>query len=128
VGLALFALRYLIPEDRWSDRAARTSFWSLNLGLAWMVFANLLPIGIIQLQYSVSQGYFEARQLKYLTTPLVHFLEWLRLPGDVVFIMGGVLPLVLLCWRGVRHRRSSEPSAEPMLFTEVAPAKASEGR
>ncbi|HEU5396729.1 MAG TPA: cbb3-type cytochrome c oxidase subunit I, partial [Verrucomicrobiae bacterium] len=32
VGLALFCLRYLIPENRWSDRAARISFWSLNLG------------------------------------------------------------------------------------------------
>jgi nitric oxide reductase large subunit len=34
VGLALFCIRYLIPEKRWSDRAARLSFWSLNVGLA----------------------------------------------------------------------------------------------
>ena len=40
VGLALFCLRYIIPERLWSDRAARVSFWSLNLGLAWMVFAR----------------------------------------------------------------------------------------
>ena len=33
VGLALFCLRYLIPEKLWSDRAAKISFWSLNLGL-----------------------------------------------------------------------------------------------
>ena len=49
VGLALFCIRYLIPENRWSDRAARLSFWSLNVGLAWMVFATLFPLGIIQL-------------------------------------------------------------------------------
>ena len=29
-GLAVFCLRYLVPEKRWSDRAARISFWSLN--------------------------------------------------------------------------------------------------
>lgn len=122
VGLALFALRYLIPQDRWSDRAAGISFWSLNLGLAWMVFANLFPIGIVQLQSSVSQGYFEARQLKYLSSPVVHFLEWLRLPGDVLFIVGGVLPLVLLSWRGVRYRRAAPREAVERLFTEAVPA------
>jgi nitric oxide reductase subunit B len=42
-GLALFCLRYLIPEDRWSERAAKWSFWSLNIGLAWMCFATLFP-------------------------------------------------------------------------------------
>lgn len=45
VGLALFCQRYMIPESRWSDRAAKNSFWSLNLGLAWMVFATLFPLG-----------------------------------------------------------------------------------
>src|SRR5581483_936411 len=29
-ALALFCLRYLIPAERWSDAAARLSFWSLN--------------------------------------------------------------------------------------------------
>ncbi len=45
VGLAIFCLRYMIPQERWSDRAAKISFWSLNLGLAWMVFASLFPAG-----------------------------------------------------------------------------------
>src|SRR6187397_1799589 len=36
MGLALFCLRYLIPTERWSDRLAKISFWSLNIGLAWM--------------------------------------------------------------------------------------------
>jgi nitric oxide reductase subunit B len=41
VGLALFCVRYMIPPEWWSDRAAKISFWSLNIGLAWMVFATL---------------------------------------------------------------------------------------
>jgi nitric oxide reductase subunit B len=121
-GLALFALRYLVPQERWSDGAARLSFWSLNLGLAWMVFATLFPIGVYQLYQSVSHGYFEARQLSFLTGRAVSFVEWLRLPGDMVFIGGGILPLLWLCWRGVRYKvpvtRDPEPSQ--MLFTEVS--------
>jgi len=31
IGLALFCLRYIVPEKYWSDKAARTSFWALNL-------------------------------------------------------------------------------------------------
>lgn len=127
VGLALFALRYLIPEKRWSDKPARLSFWALNLGLAWMVFANLFPLGIIQLGDSVSKGYFEARELKYLAGPMVHFLEWLRFPGDMVLILG-VPPLVLICWRGVRYRRSAIEGSEPMLFTEPVPTAEVERR
>ena len=44
VGFMLFCLRYLVPEARWSDRLAKLSFWSLNLGLAWMAFVTLLPL------------------------------------------------------------------------------------
>jgi nitric oxide reductase subunit B len=33
---------------------ASISLWSLNLGLAWMVFATLFPLGVIQLYHSVS--------------------------------------------------------------------------
>ena len=88
-GLALFCLRYLIPDDRWPERAAKLSFWSLNIGLAWMSFATLFPLGIRQLYESVNVGYFEARSLDYLGTNTNTVIEWLRLPGDALFIGGG---------------------------------------
>lgn len=122
VGLALFCIRYLIPEARWPDRAAKVSFWSLNLGLAWMVFATLFPLGLLQLYESVNHGYFEARTLKFLTNDANAFLEWLRLPGDVLFIAGGVLPLLYLCWLGIRHPAAPAAAEEPetALFAEVS--------
>jgi nitric oxide reductase subunit B len=121
VGLALFCIRYLIPAERWSDRAAKISFWSLNLGLAWMVFATLFPLGLLQLYESVNHGYFEARSLQYVTSDLNALIEWLRLPGDVVFIAGGVLPILYLCWLGVRYTNPITTSEEPetVLFAEV---------
>lgn len=126
-GLALFGLRYLIPAERWSDRAAKWSFWSLNLGLAWMVFATLFPIGVLQLYQSVSAGYFEARQLSWLTSDTVSMIEWLRLPGDMVFIVGGVLPLLWLCWLGVRHRvpKVNHGTPEPLVEGGEAASEAS---
>ena len=124
-GLALFCLRYLIPEERWSERAAKWSFWSLNIGLAWMCFATLFPLGILQLYESVSTGYFEARSLEYITNATNALLEWMRLPGDVVFIVGGVLPLLYLCYLGVRHTvpRVTMEEPEDILFTEISRAR-----
>lgn len=121
VGLALFCLRYIIPEKHWSDKAARLSFWSLNLGLAWMVFATLFPLGILQLYHSISVSYYDARTLNYIGSRANSVLEWMRMPGDVVFILGGTLPILYLAFQGIRHMRRGTVTAEPVeiLFTDV---------
>jgi nitric oxide reductase subunit B len=119
VGLAMFCLRYLIPAERWSDRAAKLSFWSLNLGLAWMCFATLMPLGLLQLYESVNNGYYEARTLEFLTNDTNALIEWIRLPGDVVFIAGGVLPVLYLCWLGIRYTVPRMTFEEEVLFTEL---------
>jgi nitric oxide reductase subunit B len=126
IGLALFCLRYIIPEKYWSDKAARISFWSLNLGLAWMVFATLFPLGILQLYHSISVSYYDARTLNYIGSRANTVLEWLRMPGDIVFILGGTLPILYLSFLGIRRMRTGSTSEEPkeMLFTDVvAPAQ-----
>lgn len=119
VGLALFCLRYLVPAERWSDRAAKFSFWSLNIGLAWMSFGTLFPLGVIQLYHSVSAGYYEARSMKFLNSGINTVIEWIRLPGDLLFIVG-ILPIVYLCWMGVRYRtlRTLSQGEPGVLFTE----------
>ncbi len=122
MGLALFCLRYLIPEQHWPERLAKISFWSANLGLLWMCFATLLPVGILQLYKSVDSGYHAARTLEYVTNPTNSVFEWLRLPGDVVFIVGGALPFLWICYLGVRHslrRRTTLDEPEDMLFTDI---------
>ncbi len=52
------------------------------------------------------------------------FLEWVRFPGDVVFIMGGILPLLYLTWFGIRHTADVTTLEEPeqILFTEITEA------
>ncbi len=123
VGLAMFALRYAIPADKWPEKAAKISFWSLNIGLAWMVFATLLPLGILQLYHSVSSGYYEARTLGYITNPSNTLLEWLRLPGDVIFIVGGIVPFMYIAWVAARNFFNGAPTTDEFtenpLYTEV---------
>ncbi len=103
-AFALFCVRYTIPADKWPDRLAKISFWSLNIGLAWMVFATLLPIGLLQLYKAVDSGYYEARELNYLQSHANSVLEWLRMPGDIVFIVGGIAPLVWIMWLALKYR------------------------
>jgi nitric oxide reductase subunit B len=119
VGLLLFCLRYLMRADAWSDRAAAISFWSLNLGLAWMAFVNLFPVGMVQLYDALENGYWHARSLDFIAQRWVNLLEWLRLPGDVVFIVGGVLPLVWLCVRAIRYPNPERSEAEQPVPTRL---------
>lgn len=125
IALLVFCLRYQLRPEYWSDRLVSFSFWALNLGLAWMVFANLFPIGVLQLGDSVANGYWHARSLEFFNNHTL--IEWLRLPGDVLFI-AGVMPLVYLTGRAVfQPVRRNSPEADSNLsqvtplFTEVLP-------
>ena len=122
LALGMFALRYLVPADKWPEKLAKTSFWSLNIGLAWMCFATLLPLGILQLRYSVGTGYFEARQLTYVTNSVNTIIEWGRKPGDLIFIIGGVLPYLYIAFLGLRNwrrGRTVDTFAEDALYEEI---------
>jgi nitric oxide reductase subunit B len=88
-----------------------------------MVFFNLFPLGILQLGDSVANGYWHARSIEFFRAHTL--LEWLRLPGDVLFI-AGVVPVVYLTARAVLRRRpmpapepAAAPSQESPLFREV---------
>ncbi|HEY3294269.1 MAG TPA: cbb3-type cytochrome c oxidase subunit I [bacterium] len=115
LGFFMFVARYFIPRDRGSELAMRWSFWSLNLGLAWMLFVNLFPIGLLQIKTALDQSYWHARQPEFFNSPLVKVIEWLRLPGDALFIVGGILPIVYLAvrmWKG-RNRPGELGTQEP---------------
>ncbi len=123
MGFFVFVARYFIPPDRRSERAMKVSFWSLNLGLGYMLFANLVPIGMFQLFDSFQSGYWHARSPEFFQRSEIRFLEWLRLPGDVLFIVGGILPIVYLALRMFRERnryRRLEAGMAAEKFTRAA--------
>ena len=110
MALMVFALRQTLPNGAWGrvEKYVQVSFWGLNLGLALMVLMNLCPGGIVQLRDVLGHGYWHARSLDFIGQPLMRTLEWLRLPGDMVFILVGVVPAVLAAVTAWRSR--NEPA------------------
>lgn len=101
MSLTVFALRQAAPVHLWErlERYVRVSFWGLNVGLLLMSVSNLFPAGVLQLMDVLEHGYWHARSEAFLNQPLVVALEWLRLPGDLVFIGLGIVPiLVAVFW------------------------------
>ena len=97
VALVVFALREVLPDARWSkiEKYIRVSFWGLNIGLALMLITTLFPGGVLQLWDAVSNGYWHARSQAFLSGSLMKTIEWIRLPGDLIFALAGVVPLAL---------------------------------
>lgn len=126
IGFLVFVAQYFIPPDRKSELAKKVSFWSLNIGLAWMVFVNLFPMGIWQLYDSFIDGYWHARREEFFATPGIRIIEWLRFPGDALFIAGGIFPIVYLAMRMVANRNRSgktAPDELPKLTVESGDAR-----
>lgn len=121
MGFFMFVARYFIPPDKASNRSMAISFWGLNTGLFWMVFLNLFPVGYLQLRDSVSNSYWHARAPGFFQHPVVQFFEWLRLPGDLIFITAGILPVLYLAIRMFLNRNRYariEPGSPVDEFTE----------
>lgn len=119
IGLLLFCLRGLSDRSAWSDKLLQPMFWSLNIGLAMMVFISLVPAGIYQAWASVSQGLWFARSPEVVHSQLMETLVWMRVPGDVVFSVGVVF-LALFAIRLLRGRDKTQPLVTPATRTERA--------
>lgn len=116
VALMVLGFRQVLTDAQWvrPEKFIRVSFWGLNTGLALMVVGSLFPGGVLQLYDVLQNGYWHARSSAYLNQAFVQNIEWARLPGDVVFICAGVIPLViaaLLTYKTMRGRSDAGPSA-----------------
>lgn len=91
IGLMLTCLRGLSSDTvHWDDKLLKWSFWTLNIGLAAMIFMSLLPVGIIQFFAVIEHGYWYARSPAVIHSELVEMFVWLRMPGDILFGLGGL--------------------------------------
>jgi nitric oxide reductase subunit B len=108
IGLLLFCLRGLSSRSAWSDKLLAPMFWSLNIGLAMMVFISLVPAGIYQAWASVTKGMWFARSPEVIHSPFMEALVWMRVPGDLVFAFG-TLCLALFALRLLTGGKRRQP-------------------
>ncbi len=91
MGMVVYMFRMAIPEDRWRTRKLRWSFWLMNVGLAVMVLISVLPVGFLQLEVAFTESYAAARSLAFYNSAPIQTAFWLRVPGDVLLIIGSVV-------------------------------------
>lgn len=97
IGLMLFAYRGLVKEKAWQERASllKTSFWSINLGLAVMFLFTLLPVGILQFVASYTEGMWFARSPAFYNQEIIRWFGEVRMIPDLTIVALGVVPLLL---------------------------------
>jgi len=102
IALMVFVLRQTSDDTRWAgtEKYVKLAFWGTNVGLAMMVAMSLFPGGVLQVWDVIQHGYWHARSLDYIGSQRSRLIEWLRLPGDLVFIIFGAVPLVIASIKG----------------------------
>lgn len=112
IAVMVFVLRQTANERDWPaiEKYIRITFWGTNIGLMMMVLISLFPSGVLQLWDVLQNGYWHARSHAYTRTTLALTIEWMRLPGDLVFILFGSIPLsiaAIKAWLGVRRQAAA---------------------
>jgi len=97
IAFVIFSIRQISSTEHWKriEKYIKISFWGLNIGLAGMVILQLFPSGVLQLLDVIKNGYWHARSLEFSGQQHIVNLAWLRLPADLLFIFGGVVPLLI---------------------------------
>lgn len=119
LALCCMVLRQACSDENWKHvvKYIRVSFWGFNVGLALMIILSLVPQGFLQLSDVIHNGYWHARSAEFTQSPIMTFTGWLRMIGDMVFIIFGALPfLIAACktwsFRIESARKEKESAAE----------------
>jgi len=112
LAVLVFCLRAMQSDTVWkeTEKFIRVGFWGVNVGLALMILLDLFPGGVLQLWDSIAHGYWHARRLTFLMGGLYHKLEWVRMAGDMIFLLAGAVPIALGVLRSVWKRDLVPPA------------------
>jgi nitric oxide reductase subunit B len=122
IALMVFVLRQTCDDRDWPgiEKYVRMAFWGTNGGLALMVLMSLFPGGVLQLWDVLEHGYWHARSIEYIGSDRARLIEWLRMPGDVIFIVFGAVPLLITsikAYLGVHRKMPKGPKTLPRNVT-----------
>ncbi|MCW8900887.1 MAG: cbb3-type cytochrome c oxidase subunit I [Gammaproteobacteria bacterium] len=89
----LFCCQHLFNTESWNPKIIKLSFWSLNIGVALMMFLDLFPVGLYQLSIVLDNGFWLARAQQTVAGEVFQTLTYFRSVGGLVFVVG-VLSLI----------------------------------
>ncbi len=97
IALMVFVLRQTSSDSDWVgiEKYIKVAFWGTNIGLMLMVLLSLFPGGVLQVWDVLENGYWHARSLDFIGSERSRMIEWLRMPGDLIFIVFGAVPLAI---------------------------------
>ncbi len=90
----LFCVQHSVKKEYWSDRLVSIAFWSLNGGIALMMFMSLFPIGLLHMYTCMDQGLWAARTHELYESFVFQTLSKARAIGGHLFLWGGLFPIV----------------------------------
>ncbi|WP_235577651.1 cbb3-type cytochrome c oxidase subunit I [Rhodanobacter sp. Root480] len=102
IALMVFVLRQTIDDKRWPavEKYIKVAFFGTNGGLVLMMLLSLFPGGVWQMWDVIENGYWHARAPAFTGGTVAKTLEWMRMPGDMVFILFGSVPLFIAAVKG----------------------------
>jgi len=106
----LFCCQHLFERRAWNGKLIRTAFWSLNIGVGLMMFLDLFPAGVYQFMAVLEQGLWYARSQELIKGTVFQTLTWFRSIGGLVFVVGGVIPLLWFVWSRAWKMRKTAPN------------------
>ncbi|MBW2362400.1 MAG: cbb3-type cytochrome c oxidase subunit I, partial [Deltaproteobacteria bacterium] len=112
LGGMLFCIQHMIPKSAWNEQLVKRAFWSLQGGLALMMFLDLFPVGLYQCMIVVQEGLWFARSQEILTGGVWKTLTYFRSIGGTLFIVGGVAPLIWFIVKSASHLKAEADSDE----------------
>ncbi len=112
IALLLYCLRNIVKPEKWNDKWIKISCILLNVGLAGMVFASLLPVGIKQMKAAYDHGYAVSRSAEFLQTDFVQTILTYRAIPDTIFLVGVVILLVFILKAMFNLRKATHKAGE----------------
>ncbi|WML47746.1 cbb3-type cytochrome c oxidase subunit I [Neobacillus sp. PS3-34] len=119
-AVLLYSLRNIVKPEAWNDKWIKFSCLALNIGLAGMVFASLLPAGFLQIKEAYYHGYAASRSSAFLQKDIVQTLLTWRAVPDTIFLIG-VASLLAFCIKAIFNlRKPTHKEGEPLPVKDLA--------
>lgn len=120
IAVLLYSLRNIVKPEKWNDKWLKFSCIMLNVGLAGMVFASLLPVGFLQMKEAYVNGYAASRSADFLKQDIIQSLLTLRSVPDTIFLVG-VVALVIFSIKAMFNLRNvTHKEIEPLPVRDLS--------